>query len=223
MALEDVLRSLAEHWDDVLARLGPAEQAELVDLVATIGLGGDDALDAASDVTRLLLRSLPGDHLVRVAIRSGIRLSTGAGPVLPAELRTRLGRLPGVVAGQPDGPQPTEPEDVWTAVRRRLLLTPSLSPAGLRTAGQDPQQPALIRLEGADGTVRIPRFQFGVDGAALPLVLRINQVLDVAGDPWGVADWWLGENAWLQAPPAGLIGVVDDALLLATAAATAED
>jgi hypothetical protein len=214
VALEDVLRSLTEHWDDVLSHLGEDDRAELIALVTTITSGGDEAADAALDVTPLLLRSLPSDHPVRVATRSGIRLSTGAGPILPADVLSRLSALPGL-----EGPSA---EHIWTQVRRRLLLAPSVTQALLQTTGRDPEIAFLIRLEDDDGTIRIPRFQFGPDGAPLPLVLYINQVLDVVDDPWGVADWWLGQNAWLQAAPAGLIGVVDDAMLIATAASTAE-
>ena len=214
MALEDVLRSLSEHWDDVLSHLGEDDRDELVALVTTITAGGDDAADAALDVTPLLLRSLPRDHPVRLATRSGIRLSTGRGSALPGDLLSLLSALPGL-----EGPTA---DQIWVRVRRRLLLAPSVTPAALQTSGQDPELRSLIRLEDDDGTVRIPQFQFGPDGAPLPLVLYINQVLDVVDDPWGVADWWLGQNAWLQAAPAGLIGVVDDAMLIATAASTAE-
>jgi hypothetical protein len=216
MALEDVLRALADHWDDVLARLGAEDRAELVDLIQDLNSGSADADDAALDVTPLLLRSLPKDHAVLQAIRSGIRLSTTLDrPVIPPELRARLVRL--ALPGPPD------PEDIWAGARRRLLQAPSLPPSMLASIGPDADLAALIRLPDDDGTVRIPAFQFDPNGVPRPLVLQINRVLDVLDDPWGVADWWLGENAWLQAAPAGLIGVVDDAVLVATAISTAED
>jgi hypothetical protein len=219
MALEDVLRSLTEHWDDVLSQLGPDDRAELISLVTTITAGGDEATDAALDVTPLLLRSLPRDHPVRVATRSGIRLSPGAAPVLPADLLSRMSALPALSGPlAPSEPEIPDPQEIWTQARDRLLLL-STGPPDPLPADQDLP---LIRLRDEDGTIRVPRFQFDSDGVPLPLVLYINRFLDVLDDPWGVADWWLGENAWLRAAPAGLIGVVDDATLIATAASTVE-
>lgn len=50
-----------------------------------------------------------------------------------------------------------------------------------------------------------------------------TQLLDAAEDPWGVADWWLGANAWLGAVPAQLLGrVADDVLLDAARAVLVE-
>ena len=214
MALEDVLRSLAEHWDDVLARLGDADRGELIELVTTINAGGDDAEDAIFEVTPLLLRTLPADHPVRLATRSGIRLHSGT-LALPGPLLAQLAALPGLAL-------PSAAE-IWAQSRRRLLQAPSVSPAALRSTGQDPELPTLIRLEDDDGSILIPRFQLDPDGVPLPVVLRVNAVLDVLDDPWGAADWWLGENAWLQQAPADLIGVVSDDVLIATAASMAED
>ena len=37
----------------------------------------------------------------------------------------------------------------------------------------------------------------------LRILLRL---LDADDDPFGVADWWLGRNAWLEGVPADLIG-----------------
>ena len=50
-------------------------------------------------------------------------------------------------------------------------------------------------------------------------MLTINRLLDADDDPFGVADWWLGRNAWLDAIPADLIGQVAAALLVRAARA----
>lgn len=128
------------------------------------------------------------------------------------------------------GPAPREPaavpDDVgalFLAVTERLLQEPSLTAAELRTEfRQDPDRPHLIRLARPGGPTRLPAFQFDAEGRPLPVVLAVNELLDSAGDPWGVADWWLGPNLWLGRPPAQLLGTCPDAHLLAAASTLGE-
>lgn len=54
-------------------------------------------------------------------------------------------------------------------------------------------------------------------------MLAINAMLGAAADPWGVADWWLGPNLWLDAVPATLLGAGLDEQLLAAASVVGED
>lgn len=52
-----------------------------------------------------------------------------------------------------------------------------------------------------------PAFQ--VDAARRELrseVREVNETLDAAGDPWGVASWWVSENARLGTRPVELVG-----------------
>ncbi len=51
------------------------------------------------------------------------------------------------------------------------------------------------------------------------MVLAVNRLLAARDDPWGVADWWLGGNAWLADVPAELLGEVDDEVLVRAARA----
>jgi hypothetical protein len=85
--------------------------------------------------------------------------------------------------------------------------------------GLDRADPDLIRLERDDGGEQWPAFQFGPDGAPLSLVKIVNRMLDADIDPWGVADWWLGHNQWLDGVPARLIGQVTDSDLIDAARA----
>ena len=75
------------------------------------------------------------------------------------------------------------------------------------------------QLSPPGGPEQLPAFQFGLDGQPIPVVVTINRLLEAAADPWGVADWWLGRNAWLNGIPADLLGQVDDALLVLAARA----
>jgi hypothetical protein len=218
MALEDVLAALAEHWDDVLSHLDAAARQQLTATVEQVVADPERSTDAALEIVTLLVHVLPVDHPVVRATRGGLRLAgrPAGGMPVPAPLRARLAAL------RPLGDQP-DPERIWTAARRRLLAAPSVSAEQVLAQGVDPDLPDLIRLDRDDGTIQLPVFQFGARGAPLPLVLQINRTLDVFDDPWGVADWWLGQNAWLEQIPAQLIGVVDDRVLLATAACAVED
>ena len=52
-----------------------------------------------------------------------------------------------------------------------------------------------------------PAFQF--DSArrdVAPEVRTVNEQLDAAGDPWGVASWWISRNDRLAARPRDLVG-----------------
>ena len=119
---------------------------------------------------------------------------------------------------QADRPDIT-PEEILEEAQQRLLAAPCFSAEEVRGRGHDPVDPQLIRLERKDGGVQFPAFQFDSLGRPVALVLAINRLLDAAHDPWGVADWWLGRNAWLDAAPADLLGRVDDGVLIAAAKA----
>jgi hypothetical protein len=93
------------------------------------------------------------------------------------------------------------------------------SPEQLEAGGLAPDDPrlndsdnSLIRLEHEVKDrqveprieVAYPAFQFTKDsdgqiGVRGGVISEINgeDMLDARGDPWGVADWWLYENAWL--------------------------
>jgi hypothetical protein len=52
-----------------------------------------------------------------------------------------------------------------------------------------------------------PAFQVDAARRALrPEVREVNETLDAAGDPWGVASWWVSQNARLGTRPVELVG-----------------
>lgn len=52
-----------------------------------------------------------------------------------------------------------------------------------------------------------PEFQFDPGRSDVYAVVRaVNELLDAAGDPWGVASWWFSSHAGLGARPADLVG-----------------
>ncbi len=65
-----------------------------------------------------------------------------------------------------------------------------------------------------------PTFQF--DAAhrdVAPEVRTVNEQLDAAGDPWGVASWWISRNDRLGARPRDLVGTERASELAAVASA----
>jgi hypothetical protein len=116
------------------------------------------------------------------------------------------------------------PEGPLLPARDRIMEEPVLTAEELRDVfGVEPEEPELIRLRPREGVEVLPAFQFDGEGRPRPLVLTVNGLLGAAGDPWGVADWWLGPNLWLDAVPATLLGAGLDDQLLAAARAVGED
>ncbi|WP_369376724.1 hypothetical protein [Streptomyces sp. cg36] len=203
-----VLASAAAEWDALEPRLAPDARAELAALLGRMRGPGPGAADRAA-------------------------LAGRAAEVLAAQLPDRFG--PGRLAPAPPGPDVTHlgfrADDlavllldghrmagpVLGAVRDRLLAEPALDADTVRRAGGDPYAAGLIRLRGAGGRLLLPAFQFSEGALPWLTVLEVNAVLGADGDPWGAADWWLGENAWLAAAPARLLGTADERRLPATA------
>jgi hypothetical protein len=210
--LAEVLRALAEYWDDVGGRLDEAGRAELRRLVAIATRQPPEPearTDAVLDIIDLVLPVLPLGHPLEAAIGT----KRGAAAVVPdSELDPTLALLRAVAAPLEPGP-----ETPWQGVRHRLLDTDTLSVPELVAAGGDPEVAHLIRLEDDDGRTRYPAFQFEPRGRPRPVVLAVNTILDADADPWGAADWWLCPHAWLRAVPADLVDRVDDHLLIDTA------
>jgi hypothetical protein len=239
MATDPVIRVITRHWDSVVAHLTNAQKRQFLALVGRVvapGVSADDRFDATEDLVHLLSYTLPANHPVRRAIAADFdrsQLVAGADQAIIEELRLLLEPQmrqlfgPESAASQasatwgirpPGGPLPAEVERL---AMDRLLAAPALSAAELRRRGGDPGQRYLIRLDGRDGP-RYPVFQFDAASRPLPVVLRINALLDADLDPWGVADWWLGPSAWLDRTPAESIGRVADEQLLGMARGVAE-
>ncbi|MER6026469.1 hypothetical protein [Streptomyces sp. NPDC001851] len=217
-----VLGLIDEHLDSIRAQLTDEQyQLLLTRLRALADTPPEDsrAVRRAFQAVRLSLLPLPFDHPVRQAMDS-VRLVATAAAGPPVVLRTRdlLARLTAVPAPPPDTAA------IIAAAERRLLKAPAFSAAELRARyGASPPPPELIRLADPRFGDRYPEFQFPPGGGTpYEVVLEVNRVLLADADPWGAADWWLSDNAWLGGPPASLLGVLPDRELVDAAAALVE-
>jgi hypothetical protein len=222
----DLAAVLAEHWADVLPYLGPQELAFLADRIAAVLAAGGNEQAARTEVaslTTMLTIWLPPGHPVYQAISGGQRFAPALA-VDPFTTAALLRALPGLETLLPDL-APVAPAAMSAgqagpgAAQAWLLTAPARTEQQVREAGGDPSRPDLIRLTGADRAVVLPAFQFSQDGGPVPVVAEVNLLLGAAGDPWGVADWWLGQNVWLNGAPADLLGRVPDAELVRAAQA----
>ncbi|MDF5757504.1 hypothetical protein [Spongiactinospora sp. TRM90649] len=204
--MDPVLKAAADHWDGIHAAVGPERSAELDDLAAELaGVHERSArLRLRLKLIRLLRESLPADHPVRQAIREGER------SVAPADedRDTAAGLLAETAARR-----------AMRLAELDLLAEPGYTPQEVRDLGGDPERTGLLRLPLPGGGHRLPAFQFGERGEVPAVVLVINELLRADTDPWGVADWWMCGNSWLDAVPAGLVGTVPDGELVAAARA----
>lgn len=214
MRVRELLAALARQWDDIrvlftenqLDRLHELVRALVTETVpGRLGRRAERIVDLVTDVLPdghpLLLILEEPNH--RLADPRTDHAELAAWQPVVAALRLRL---PG------ERPAPTV-EEVAEGASAWLLAADSFTEDEVRERGHDPDDPDLIRLERRDGRAQWPAFQF----EHLELVRSINRILDSADDPWGAADWWLGENRWLAGTPALLIGRVDDAELTRTA------
>lgn len=99
--------------------------------------------------------------------------------------------------------QPVEQLRIEAEARGAVLSQPTLDARGVADAlgsrGQNRRDTAsALRRAGAivgvsnGGKVWYPAFQFDArHGSVHPVVKEVNELLDAAGDPWGVASWWL--------------------------------
>lgn len=224
MTAADALAALREHWDNVIAELGPAAAGELMSLVSQLDGPGRDA--AVGQIVSLLAGGLPARHPVRRALVKGDLFAPSAinwGEL--AALRDRAAR-PSASSGAPGAPAgdlPPSVAEILQVVTGRLLAAPALSEQQVRQRGADPADPGLIRLTRADGGDQWPLFQFKPGAGPLPVVLTINILLNAATDPVGVADWWLSRNGWLEGRPSDLLGRVPDEALLSAARAVGSE
>ncbi|ACY96985.1 hypothetical protein [Thermomonospora curvata] len=214
MGLRQAMTVLTQQWEDIVSRLPDDERAELTGLARELAAQSDPetAAEIAEEIADLLRSHLPVDHPFRQALREGgdrwaSTAQTDFWPQLSETLWARLIDL-----------QPT-PEQIAAQIIERLLAAPALDAEQVRAQGIDPADSDLIRLNRADGTPQWPAFQFSDAGAHLDVIREVNRILDAADDPFGVADWWLGENGWLGGVPARLLGDIEAEELIAAARA----
>ncbi|MFC0111124.1 hypothetical protein [Kibdelosporangium aridum] len=213
MGISDALSVLSEQWQDIRAELPPSTAQELDSLVAKLAREAHPALseEYGHEIADLLSRSLPVSHAFRRALAAGTRRSVAA--TRDPETLSDWLVLTESLGAQVDLPYPRLRE-VADGAASWLLASPSLAEEQVRANGHDPFSPWLIRLERPDGVLQWPAFQFSPSGSVWPVVREVNEILDAEDDPWGVADWWLGENHMAGSVPARLIDEVDDAVLI---------
>lgn len=220
MTPDQLIALLHRHWAQTLVELGSDERAQLLRRVTELGdaVGRGPTRRAAREVGRML-HVMPEHHPVGAALRDGVRYAErdpGGGVVVD---RDRLGDLLGFLAGPP----PTA-EEVLDTTRQRLLHAPARGADAVIAAVTDAAADDLIRLHDPELGDRYPEFQFvPTTGELRPVVRQVNRLLLAGQDPWGAADWWLGDNEWLDGVPAELLDVAPDELVLAAARALLED
>jgi hypothetical protein len=202
-------------------RLAPADQRQLDFLLGLYAEGGGERrAEGISRAVAAHLRLTLPPAAQEAATR---RFAPAEIDQLQERLVARYGpapvRLGPATAGASTGGAGPAPEEIFREAARRLLAARSLSPEDLRglADGADPGHRHLIRLSLDGAPARLPAFQFDEAGRAEEVVLRINEMLNAARDPWGVADWWLGPDPWLRVPPAELLRRGLDGRLVAAA------
>jgi hypothetical protein len=207
MPVPDAIVALARQWEQTVEHLSD-EDLHIIEEEAAQRAG--DTRSASRRIVDVLVASLPRHHPVRRAATGGRRLAG------PGDRWTEVTERLAAIASFAAAARADREADAW------LLETPTVPWAQVRDRADD-----LIRLTTPSGDgdgpgdddERAPAFQFDADGHPRPVVLEVNRLLDVQDDPWGVADWWLGGNAWLAGVPADLVGEIDDDLLVRAARA----
>lgn len=223
VGINQALAALEATWDDVRRTVDPGVFESLERFTVHLhdaAIGGDTKSRSknAYAIADLLSAALPPDHPFVVALESEDTrfVNTSADQRSIAErLFTRLSGEP-PHDSQSSATERSAAEAVAAEAERRLAQTACVLVKQLRSEEIEASGDRLISL-GPDG--RLPRFQFDAALHPRPVVLTVNAILDAHGDPWGVADWWLGENAWLGAAPAALLGAVEDGVLVDAAEA----
>ena len=116
-------------------------------------------------------------------------------------------------------------ESIW----REPMLKPgdAALALGARAANREKvrrlrERSTLLGLPSGSGFL-YPAFQFDTPRRGLfPEVMKVNELLDATGDPWGVASWWMGENARLTKRPIDCVGTDRAADLVEAAGALVE-
>ncbi|OXM47047.1 hypothetical protein [Amycolatopsis alba] len=213
MGTSEAIDVLIRDWPGIRERLTDRTRELVQDQIAELASEPIPELitGKAGRLCLLIGNELPPVHPFRVALTEGGTrfLRSDPDPVALADWFSTREILLYLVARR--GTRQATAAEVQERAEAWLLAADSLSENELVTRGADPGAPDLIQLEGHDGRVQWPAFQFG---ARTDLVKEINGILAAADDPWGAADWWLGRHSRLGGAPAALLGEVDDQVLL---------
>ncbi|MDE2867289.1 MAG: hypothetical protein OXN91_01475 [Chloroflexota bacterium] len=195
----DVLTRLAAEW--------PAEESVLLDAAASLA-ARHHALQGAES-----------------RLRSWLGLLT-----LRSDLARQLGGTPHRVLDETEHTvlaQATIQGEAMRTIWREPMLEPRDTAVALGARGTNRENVRtyrkrswLLGLPAGRGYV-YPALQFDAEWRdVFPEVRAVNERLDAAGDPWGVASWWIFRHARLDARPVELVGTdrADDLARVAEAA-----
>ena len=198
--LVDLLLTLVRRPDrdarNMLAHLAagwPAEGSELLDAAATVAarheawVGDDDRLRRWLTVLGLgreFAAQLGGDpqHVLEGLERSALDQARLQGEAI---------------------------ESIW----REPMLKPGDAALALGARATNREKVRRLRERSSllglpsGSSFLYPAFQFDtVRRRLFPEVVEVNELIDAAGDPWGVASWWIAENARMAGHPVDCVG-----------------
>ena len=198
-------------WSVVFERIAAALPAE-----------GSDVLDAAASLAARH-QALEGDES---RLRSWLALFA-----VRSDLVRQLGGEPRQVldeAGQAIMAQARLQGEAIQAIWREPMLEPKdaavalgARPTNREKVRQYRERSWLVGMPSGRGYL-YPAFQFDQERRDVFAEVRaVNERLEAASDPWGVASWWISPHARLGARPADLVGANrgDDLVAVATAVA----
>lgn len=190
-------------------------------IAAALSAEESDVLDAAAALAARH-HALEGDESL---LRSWLGVF-----VLRSDLARQLGGEPRQVlddVGQALMAQARLQGDAIRTVWREPMLEPKDAAVALGAKAtnrekvrQYRERSWLLGLPSGRGYL-YPAFQFDHERRdVLPEVRTVNEQLEAANDPWGVASWWISRHARLGARPADLVGTDrgDDVVAVAAAA-----
>ena len=198
--------------------------AELLDRLAAVWTGREsDLLDAAASIAARH-HALEGDETL---LRSWLVLLAQR-----SDLVRQLGGTPRHVldeVGQTVMAQARLQGEAIHTIWREPMLQPGRAAVALvaketnrEKVRQYRERSWLLGLPLGRGYV-YPEFQFDHERRSIYLEVRtVNELLGAAGDPWGVASWWISTHARLGARPLELVGTDRSDDLLAVAGAATE-
>ena len=215
--------TLEEHIEALSREFGETDiEDALLDLALRRVGGGDELL--ARVVDRLLLAD---SELLDAAATLAARHEGLSGEeeqlrsylalfALRTEITRRVAGTPSQVLedlGQSMVDQARIRGEVIRTVWREPMLTPGAAAValGARKTNREKvrrhrERSWLVGLPSGGGYL-YPAFQFDAERRdVFPEVRTVNERLDAAGDPWGVASWWISAHDRLGARPADLIG-----------------
>ena len=198
--LEEALLTLVlrrgRDGGDLLARLAAGES------------GGESALLDAAASLAARHHALQG---AEPRLRSWLALLT-----LRSDLARQLGGHPRHVLDQAEHTVMAQANIQGEAIRtiwRESMLEPRNAAVALGARGTNREKVRtyrerswLLGLPSGRGYL-YPTFQFDAEQRdVFPEVRAVNERLEAAGDPWGVASWWISRHARLGARPVELVG-----------------